>query len=113
LGNLHGEITQLCGGHAFQIIHGRTVFEYSYRDDATPGGSGSRKKSPIIGEVKASKIAKINEAFKLIPVVNNDPNWNCQNWTRDAIRVLEDMGYVAKGTADNIDDILAAADDDS
>jgi hypothetical protein len=50
-------------GHAFQIVHGRPVFEYSYRDGATLAGSASRKKSPIIGEVKASKIAKIDEAF--------------------------------------------------
>jgi hypothetical protein len=98
-------------GHAFQIVHGRPVFAYSYRDTVMLGGSGSRRKSPIIGEVKASKIAKIDQAFEQIPVVNDDPNWNCQNWTRDAIRVLEAMGYVAEGTADNSDDILAAAGD--
>jgi hypothetical protein len=100
-------------GHAFQIVHGRPVFAYSYRDHTVMlGGSGSRKKSPIvIGKVKANKIAKIDEAFARIPVVNDDPNWNCQNWTQDAIRVLESMGYVEKGTADNSGDILAAADD--
>jgi len=80
-------------GHAFQIVRGRPVFAYSYRDTVMLGGSGSRRKSSIIGEVKASKIAKIDQAFEQIPVVNDDPNWNCQNWTRDAIRVLEAMGY--------------------
>jgi len=96
-------------GHVFQIVHGRPVFAFSYRDSVMLEGSGSRKKSPVIGKVKANNIAKINEAFWEIPVVNDNPNWNCQNWTRDAIRVLEAMGYVAEGTADNIDDILAAA----
>jgi hypothetical protein len=98
-------------GHAFQIVHGRPVFAYSHRDTATLGASASRKKSPIIGQVKASKIAEIDEAFERIPVLNDDPSWNCQNWTRDAIRVLENMGYVKKGTADDSVNILAAADD--
>ena len=96
-------------GHVFQIVHGRPIFAYSYRDSVMLEGSGSRKKSPVIGKVKGSNIAKINEAFEKIPVVNDNPNWNCQNWTRDAIRVLEGMGYVPEGTADNVGDILAAA----
>ncbi|KAF8504884.1 hypothetical protein F5888DRAFT_1659547 [Russula emetica] len=92
-------------GHEFQIIHGHPVFAYSYRDHTVMQGwsrSTCGKKSPIIiGKVKANKIAKIDEAFAGIPVVNDDPNWNCQNWTQDAIRVLESMGYIAKGTADD------------
>ena len=96
-------------GHVFQIVHGCPIFTYSYRDSVMLEGSGSRKKSPIIRKVKGSNIAKISEAFEKIPVVNDNPNWNCQNWTRDVIRVLEGMGYVPEGTADNTDDILVAA----
>jgi hypothetical protein len=44
-----------------------------------------------------------------IRIVNDDDNWNCQNWTREAIAALEGLGYVAKGTAADIDGVLAAA----
>ena len=62
----------------------------------------SRKKSPVSGKVGASNITKINEALEKIPAVN-------ANWTRDGIRVLEAMGYIAEVATDNVDTILAVA----
>jgi hypothetical protein len=98
-------------GHTFQVVHGHPVFAYSYRNTIMPEGSTPRKKSPISGKVKLGKMAAIKAAFERVPVANDDPNWNCQNWTRDAIRALEERGYVPKGTAEKCDDLLAAADD--
>ena len=98
-------------GHAFQIVHGRPFFQYRYRPDAQLSASSSLKQCPAIGKVKASKLDFIDEVLGEIRVVNDDDNWNCQNWTREAIVALEGLGYVTPGTAISIDDILAASVD--
>lgn len=94
-------------GHTFQIVHGRPFFEYRYRSNARLSASSSLKKYPTIGKVKKSKISEIDEAPGSIEVINNDENWNCQNWIREAVMMLENMGHVTKGTAENIYVILA------
>lgn len=96
-------------GQIFQIIHGRPFFEYRSDDHLPP--SSTLKKCPAIGKVKARKIDTIAKALGEIRVVNDDENWNCQNWTREAIAMLEGLGCVAKGTAADIDAILARATD--
>ena len=94
-------------GHILQIIHGRPFFEYSHRPNVKISTPGFLNKHVVIGEVRATKIDKIARALGDIPVVNDDEHWNCQSWTRDAILVLEDLGYVEKGTAENIDKMLS------
>ena len=98
-------------GRVFHLVHGRPFYQYRYRPDAKISASSSLKKCAAIGQVNASKIDLINEVLGEIRVVNDNENWNCQTWTREAIVALEGLGYVTHGTAISIDNILAASVD--
>lgn len=45
-----------------------------------------------VGEVSEENIMNgwLERTLRGIPVVRNDPNWNCQTWTVNAIRTLAD-----------------------
>ncbi|KAK2757048.1 hypothetical protein FQN54_005017 [Arachnomyces sp. PD_36] len=56
--------------------------------------SESRKTTPHIGRIEADVWDEVPELLEGVPMNNDDPAWNCQNWIMEAIQALQREGYL-------------------
>lgn len=70
-------------------------FYYRGPEAASLKRSTALKETLEIGQVPDNKLDKITELFRSVEIVKDETSpWNCQDWSLDALMILQAEGFV-------------------
>jgi len=78
----------------FEIQGNYDSFKYEPHDVTKFATSQSLRGGCHIGTIAVDKIKPLQERLKAIEVVRNDPNFDCQTWVMEALRLMKEDGDI-------------------
>ncbi|KAI5455756.1 hypothetical protein BGZ63DRAFT_368398 [Mariannaea sp. PMI_226] len=102
----------------FNVVGSTGEFEFEMRKDFDPTSSGKFEKKIKVAKLSAQITSSyLNQLMEGVPIVNENPEFNCQVWVDYALYVLCQQGYITndeyvKGRNEMVDATMEARDDE-
>ena len=80
--------------HVFQLEGNYDTFHYTSARVDRFSESSSMRGGIQIGEIQTGAVSWLGERLKDVRVITCNPDFDCQNWVLDAVRLLRDTGGI-------------------
>lgn len=54
----------------------------------------------LFAKISEEKYSKLEQILSTVPIKSSNKNWNCQDWVKDALHILEKEGTINKTDCD-------------
>jgi hypothetical protein len=89
-------------GHEFELIGNIDTFAYVPKVVERFGNYMSLRGGCLVGQIAKDKLGWLKEKLQEVTVVRNNPDFDCQTWVIDALRILKE----SHGEGVEIDNII-------
>ena len=98
---LHNQPESCKEATAYQITRaeGKRTFEFKDPQSVNPGHTNSYQGELVVGQIPATDAAvqHFGHICRLVPIINNSKDWNCQNWVAEVLQEMARVGLQIRG----------------
>lgn len=83
-------------GAIFDITGNSSNYVYRHKGKVSMKRSNKYEGRVAVGSMLTTdkRDGEVDKLLKALPIVHNDPHWNCQNWVLKALHEMERTGYL-------------------
>ncbi|KAG0707084.1 hypothetical protein DFH29DRAFT_1066511 [Suillus ampliporus] len=80
-------------GNTYHILGNTDTYTLEFRRHQPHANPGAWRGSYKVGRVAAHRLDQFERDLARVPIMRNDPRWNCQDWVWDALRHVRHKGF--------------------